>query len=120
MRLRRFSWVLVAFVALSQGSPRLLAQTQTSGDLTGVVTDPSSAVVPGADVALMDNSKGNSVDTTTNAAGVYRFSLLTPGSYTLTATASGFQGTTKTVTVSLGQVTTGNLQLSISGSTTTV
>jgi Carboxypeptidase regulatory-like domain len=50
----------------------LNAQTMTSGGLTDAVTDPSNAVVPGADIAIQDNTKGASQSTKTDQEGVYR------------------------------------------------
>ena len=122
MSLRRFSWVLVAFVALSQGSPRLLAQTQTSGDLAGVVTDPSSGVVPGADVSPQWTTQGA---TARKQPPMHRdnTAFFAPDARILHPYCNrsfGFQGASKTVQVALGTVTTGNLQLAIGTSTTTV
>jgi hypothetical protein len=70
--------------------PSLMAQSLVSGDLTGTVTDPSGAVVSGATVTLKSDTTGATRTTTTNASGAYRFSLLQPGSYTVSANASGF------------------------------
>jgi len=46
------------FLAISFAN-ELTAQTTTSGGLTGVVTDPSSAVVPNASVEIKDKAKGD-------------------------------------------------------------
>jgi len=96
------------------------AQTEISGDVSGTVTDPSGAVLPGAKVDLKNNATGAAQTATTNPAGVYRFSLLPPGSYTVSATAQGFQGTSQRITVAVGQASAANLQLAIGGSGTTV
>ena len=48
----------------------LNAQT-TSGELGGVVTDPSRAVVPDADVEIRDSAKGTTQSTKTDQQGVY-------------------------------------------------
>jgi len=48
-------------------SNKLDAQTTSSGGLTGVVSDPSGAVVPNAIVELKDNAKGDTQSTRTNA-----------------------------------------------------
>jgi Carboxypeptidase regulatory-like domain len=53
-----------------------IAQTTTSGGLTGVVTDPSGAVVPDADVEIKNDSKGTTQSMKTDRAGVYRFCFL--------------------------------------------
>src|SRR5215210_6505481 len=60
------------------------------GSLTGKVTDPNEAVVPGAEVSIK-NIETNAVNTaTTNEEGSYSFPLLAPGKYTLTVTREGF------------------------------
>jgi len=68
----------------------VLAQTPTTGLLTGNVKDPSGAMVPNARLTLLSPS-GEERTGTTAADGSYRFPLLTPGSYTLTVDAPGFQ-----------------------------
>jgi hypothetical protein len=60
------------------------------GLVTGTITDPSGAVVPNATVTLTNVGTQVSQTTTTNANGIYRFSLVPPGSYSLTVTATGF------------------------------
>src|SRR5215210_2942432 len=60
------------------------------GSLTGKVTDPNEAVVPGAEVSIK-NIETNIVNTaTTNDDGSYSFPLLQPGKYTLSVTREGF------------------------------
>jgi hypothetical protein len=96
------------------------AQSQISGDITGTVSDPSGAVLPGAIVNLKNNATGAARTATTNAAGVYRFSLLLPGSYMVTASAPGFKGISHIAEVSVGQATALNLQLEVGTFGTTV
>jgi protocatechuate 3,4-dioxygenase beta subunit len=81
--------LLLVFLALLFAMPIAslsIAQTTTSGGLTGVVTDPSNAVVPDADVEIKDSAKGTTQSTRTDQEGVYRFFFLAPGRYTLTVT----------------------------------
>jgi hypothetical protein len=92
-----------------------LAQNIVSGELSGMVTDASSAVVPNAAVTLTSKDYGNTADATTNAAGFFRFALLRPGNYTVTVKASGFAVITRNAVVSLGQVTTVPIQLNVQG-----
>jgi hypothetical protein len=117
---RIFGLLLASLVVLSIGSIRLAAQTQSSGDIAGVVSDPSNAVVPDAKVNLKDNSKGNTQDTKTNKDGGYRFYLLAPGSYTVTVTASGFQTVNRVVDVNIGQISNINFQLPLGSASQTV
>jgi hypothetical protein len=97
-----------------------VAQSLTSGDVTGLVTDPSGAIIRNAQVQLKSNQTGATNNATTNGQGTYRFSLLNPGTYTVTATAPGFQTTEHAVEVTVGQATTANLQMALAGSSTTV
>src|ERR1700735_5844991 len=121
MNLKR--WVFVSLALLLAAvfcAPKVPAQTQTTGEITGVVTDPSGAMVAAAKVTLTDNAKRSTQTTATNKDGVYRFQLLNPSSYTVSVTSSGFEETKKILTVALGQVTTGDIQLMIGSATETV
>jgi hypothetical protein len=105
------------FLAL-MATPGLLlhAQTSTTGDITGVVTDPTGAVIPNAKVVLTSVDSRGGTPTMTDAQGLYRFPLLKPGNYSVQASASGFQIANRTVTVILGSSVSVNLTLSISSS----
>jgi hypothetical protein len=96
------------------------AQSVVSGDITGIVTDPSGAIIPNATVTLKNDASGETQTTTTTGSGQYRFSLLRPGPYTITATASGFQSLNRKTVVAVGQATRVNLPMSVTGSSTTV
>jgi hypothetical protein len=58
--------------------------------LTGVITDVSGAVIPGASVTIRDAATSASRTITTDANGRYLAGSLTPGSYNIEATAPGF------------------------------
>jgi hypothetical protein len=85
------SSLLFCFAVLFLCVSMSLAQSGTSGALTGTVTDPSGAVISGAAVAATNNGTGQERDTTTDAGGTYKFSLLPPGSYKVKFAASGFK-----------------------------
>src|SRR5215831_11317558 len=97
-----------------------LAQSLTTGDITGIITDPSGAVLPNAPVTLTNTQTGTTSTLKTNASGSYRFSLLDPGTYTVSASLQGFQPTKQAVAVSVGQASTVNLQLALATAGTTV
>ncbi len=61
------------------------------GTLTGTVSDPSGAVVPNATVEAVNNSTQQKYTTETTAKGVYFIPYVLPGTYTVTARASGFK-----------------------------
>ena len=107
--------IITAFLAIGAA-----AQSLVSGDVTGVVSDPSGAVIPSATVTLKNNGTGQTQNATTNQSGIYRFSLLTPGQYTVTVNASGFQNAERNVTVVVGQATSTNVQLAVGSSSQTV
>jgi outer membrane receptor protein involved in Fe transport len=67
----------------------------TTGKITGTVTDPSGSVVPGVKVTVTHTATGISHTTMTNQSGTYQVLQLPIGLYRVTAVASGF----KTVTV---------------------
>lgn len=98
----------------------LAAQSLTTGGVAGVVTDPTGAVVPNSTVTLRSVDTGATQTATSNDAGEYRFSLLKPGHYTVTATETGMQTVESPFEVVVGGIQTVNLQLQLSKSTTTV
>lgn len=79
--------VAVASLATGGGQPRVSGAT---GTVFGILTDPTGAVIAEAKLTLTNEATGESTEATTNDDGAYKFILLAPGSYTLTAVASGF------------------------------
>jgi len=110
---------LLALVLLVFSST-LLAQTITTGQLAGTVTDPSGAVMPNVPVRLRNLDDGSVTNGKTTAQGYYEFAYLKPGNYSVGVNASGFQAMEKKVIVSLGAVGTVNFQLALGSSATTV
>src|SRR5579862_9711635 len=96
------------------------AQSTTTGAITGTVTDPTGAVVPNVQVTLKSVEKGFTKTTTANAAGQYRFQLLQPGNYSLSATAQGFRRTTVPAVVSVGGTAVIGIAMEIGTTGTTV
>jgi hypothetical protein len=89
--------------------------------VTGTVSDPSGAVIPGVTVRATNADTGVVSTTLTNEAGVYNFRNLLPGKYNIGASLPGFQ--TKTITdANLGQNVTYryNFQLTVSSVATQV
>jgi hypothetical protein len=112
--------VILGLLLVMQLSIRALAQTTTSGGLTGVVTDASDAVVPSADVEIEDSAKGTTQSTKTDQQGVYRFFFLAPARYTLTVTHVSFQTEGRAVNVLLGPPVSVNVTLQVAKASTTV
>ena len=63
---------------------------QTTTSVTGLVTDPSGAVVPNATIELNNMDNGTKREVTSDANGAYSVPQLTPGNYRVSAKASGF------------------------------
>ncbi len=112
--------ILSVLVVAAVMAPSLMAQSAISGDLTGTVTDPSGAVVSGATVTLKSDATGQTRTTTTGSNGTYRFSLLAPGNYTLTATAPNFSKAEEKAAVSVGQATIADVKLAVGSGATTI
>ncbi len=67
------------------------AQTSTTGVVQGTVTDPQGAAVPGAEVKLLDQATNQSRTETTNEGGLYVFTNVLPGIYSVTISKTGFR-----------------------------
>src|SRR5258706_1652656 len=65
---------------------------QEAGQIVGIVTDSSSAVVPGATVKAIEAQTGFVRTTVTSGDGRYVFPNLRPTQYEVTAEAAGFRG----------------------------
>jgi len=74
------SYFLISSAAFAQGG----------GKITGIVKDPSGAVIPGATVELNNTTTGAKRTTTTDNQGSYSFPALAVGQYDLQAKATGF------------------------------
>ena len=83
-------WILLLFSVAILGNQAAVAQLDTGG-ITGTVTDPAGAVVPGAKITLTNNGTAVSTVTNSTATGTYSLNEIRPGTYTLQAEAPGFQ-----------------------------
>ena len=97
-----------------------LAQ-QASATVTGVVSDPSGAAVPSAQVALTNINTSVVRSTTANNEGAYSLLNVTPGSYTIKASANGFTTMTQTqVTLEVNQTATLDFHMKVGEAQSTV
>jgi len=83
------AWILLCLVSVF--AALLSAQSAGTGALTGTVIDPTGAVVPGAQVVLVNLETNQTRTATTGSDGAYKFSLLPPGNYSVRFTAAGFK-----------------------------
>lgn len=100
-RLMIFGWALLLTLC---GIP-VCAQIQSSGTISGRVTDPSGAAVGKAAVVITNDETGVMTVTTTNSSGFYSKNLLKPGTYSVQVTAPGFKVEVRTgLTLQVAQV----------------
>jgi len=78
-------------IVFSLSARPALAQTTSTGSVTGQVTDPQGAVVPGADVTLTDLATSSTQKTATNETGRYTFVNIPPGMYDVSVSKTGFR-----------------------------
>jgi hypothetical protein len=71
-----------------------VSSPSVSSSLRGAIQDQSKARIPGVTITVMNVDTSAKLTTTTNDAGLYRFTGLAPGNYTLTASLSGFKSAT--------------------------
>ena len=83
--------VLMVLALLLFGAVLAVAQTTPTASVSGIVSDPSGAVVPNAKVTVTDLNRGGPLVTQTNGAGVYLVKDLIPSDYKITVEASGFR-----------------------------
>ncbi|MGD0002531.1 MAG: carboxypeptidase-like regulatory domain-containing protein, partial [Bryobacteraceae bacterium] len=116
----RFISGLFLFVLIAAAEPCASGQSIHSGTVTGTVTDPSHAVIPGARVELKNAVTGYAQTTVTDTAGGYRFNNVPQNAYVVTATVEGFATMSQTVDVRSAVPVDVLLTLSVAGSSTAV
>jgi Carboxypeptidase regulatory-like domain len=91
------------------------------GTVSGILTDPSGAIIQGAKITLLDEQKGYKFTTTSSNEGRYLFASIPPGSYTVTAEMEGFEKTVRThIRLNVSENPTANLTMKIAGGSQTV
>ena len=112
--------ILFASLALCLFAASAFAQT-SRGTVSGTVTDPTGAVVAGANVALKNTQTSVERTTTTNDEGFYRFEAVDLGTYSVTISAAGFGELIKSnVVVNANQTSEISAQLQPGGQQVTI
>ncbi|MDE0124977.1 MAG: TonB-dependent receptor [Bryobacterales bacterium] len=92
----------LTFIALLACSATLIAQVDT-GVLNGTVSDGSGAVIPGANVEVLNTATNYRLTRETNASGLYVSPPLPPGPYRITVSTEGFRTAAKEVALNLSE-----------------
>jgi hypothetical protein len=111
---------LVAFAVLASALCATGFAQKVTGDITGSVSDASGAVLAGATVTAENTGTGLKRTVTTSGTGVYSIPELPPGTYRMTANASGFKTTSRDASVVAAQTTTSNFGLEVGAQTEVV
>src|SRR5271155_5105961 len=94
---------------------------QSAASLNGTVTDPTGAVVPGAQVKIHSLATGLDLNLVTDSAGIYVAPTLIPGDYSVEVTANGFsKDSVAKVSLDVDSKITVNLKLAVASSGETV
>jgi len=108
--MRIWIWLFAAVMAA-----HVDAQTITTGEITGVVTDSTGGIVTGASVLLKNVDMGETRTVQSNGAGIYRFAFVKPGVYEISGSSSGLRSDTGRLIAAVGQVQVLDLTLKVEG-----
>ena len=111
-------FLFVSLVVTLVRAPQVRAQA--SGEISGTVSDPSQAVIPGAKITALQEGTALTRSTATSSAGTYSLPRLPVGTYQVTAERSGFKTATSRVTLDVNQEREVNFTLALAGTVTAV
>jgi hypothetical protein len=122
MSSRRSAALALILVAAGLLPATAWAQGRQNSTLTGTVTDESGALLPGVTVTASSPSLiGGPVTSVTDGTGTYRFPAVLPGTYSITATLSGFRTVERSeIRLPVGETVTVDFQLPVASVTDTI
>src|SRR4051812_447723 len=84
------------------------------GTLTGTITDPAGAVVPGATVVAVNTATGVETKASTTATGTYTIPYVPAGAYRIRVTAPGFRtATAENVVLRVAQTQVADIKMEV-------
>lgn len=117
---RALALLLTGGIYLVLPGSMVFGQT-TFATITGTVTDPSGAVLPGAKVSVTSEGEGTVREMTTGSTGVFTVPNLTVGKYRLQANAAGFGTYDRTgIILSANQVFNVDVKMTVAQAGTSV
>src|ERR1700680_2311107 len=109
---RVFAFVLTTWLAVLSVTHPLFAQTTVgTGSIVGTASDPSSAVISGAEITITNLATGQLTHLFTNSSGSFNSGALIPGDYKTRLSAKGFSTVEMSLTVLVGNTATVNVNL---------
>jgi hypothetical protein len=112
-------WYILFVLTLALGL--LLCAQQPTTEVTGVITDPSGAVIPGATITVTNVNTGVTASTTSNGSGNYLFPVLNPGHYSIMVQQHGFDQVTRTgIELVISEVARFDFTLQLGATTQTI
>ena len=90
-RFQRFAAMALALVLCMCGAALPAAAQVATGNVAGTIKDAQAGVIPGATVTLVSETRGTSLDTTTNTNGDFVFVNVAQDTYTVRVTMDGFK-----------------------------
>ncbi len=112
---------LVATLAMVVMTSQAAAQTSTAGKVVGTVTDQTGAVVPKAGVELTNTGTNQASTAITDSSGGFNFPSVSPGTYTVKVTATGFRtAQVSNLQVDVDKTSSVPVQLEVGGATQVV
>jgi len=118
MKALRAALLVTVFLAVFVNE--VAGQSLVAGGISGRVTDPTGAVIANAVVDLKSLDTGETQTATSNEEGLYRFSLLKPGRYEISTSATGFMKMVRPTSVEVGRTAQVNLALEIAQAQETI
>jgi Carboxypeptidase regulatory-like domain len=110
--------IILGLIAIA---PQSHAQVSVStGAISGTVSDPQGASVPGAKVTVLNKESGFTQALESSSSGTFSVGALSPGTYTVKIEAKSFKTVQSTVVVQVGQVTSTNFKLELGAASTVV
>jgi hypothetical protein len=117
----RCAFMALVLYALITACGLLSAQTSGTGAISGAITDPSAAMLVGAQIKVTDVATGFTRTSQSNDHGLYLVSLLPPGHYTLEVTKQGFKvASSSDVQVIVAETTVLNIRMETGAVTETI
>lgn len=117
--MKRF--LIASLLLLSLSGSAIFAQSGSTGAIAGTISDPTTAVVPGATITVKNNATSQEFNATTADNGTFNVPALMSGNYTVTIAAPGFKTTVlSNVKVDIGTASSINVTLEVGVPTETV